>query len=127
VKNIISLIVAAVMLTACGSDDKYTWGDAYQTIAEEFCHFASECNYFETEDDRQDWRRDCVDHSMFHECQIGDSVCDVSLADGAEETVDACVEAMHQPDYASDCDYVYFGVLPAECGPVWDLKPETEQ
>jgi hypothetical protein len=121
------VLAMTLALTACSGDDKYTWGDAFSTISSEFCHFQAACNYFETEEEREQWTDYCIGHNDYHECDSPDSVCDVSLPDGSEENTDTCVEAMHQPEYAEDCVYAFYGVLPAECGPFWDMKPEPAE
>jgi hypothetical protein len=116
-------VFAWCLLVSCG-EDKYTWEDAYGTISAEFCHFQSECSYL-GDKTKEEFRDTCEDHAMYHECEIND-LCDYSLAEGAEEAVDKCVEAMHQPEYASACVYAFYGILPAECEDFWAFKPDPD-
>lgn len=118
------LMVGLLALAACGSDSEYTWGDAYKTILVEYCNFAAACSYTgETAEEQDNWLNDCIDHGMYHQCELSTGKCDVELADGAEDAVDVCVEAMHQPEYAENCLNSWYGILPEECGPVWDYDP----
>jgi hypothetical protein len=122
----------AILLTcmfACGDNEQppYTWGDATQEVGLAFCSAIQECGYSYTPEQLEV----CAEHSSYHMCKF-DGTCEVSLPDGAEESVAECVAAFGNiPEEQLDLNCFllsYYGVFPSplECSPFFDLNPSKE-
>lgn len=105
-----ALFIYLMHFLGCGDNtDAYTWGDAAQEISEAYCERAGECGLAYSYEP-------CVLHNHVHFCEL-DQTC--SSAFPFESEVTACAEATR----VIDCDFIYFGLLPEACGPVWEQKP----
>jgi hypothetical protein len=97
-----ALLVLAVGLTACGSDET-TVGDVLAEIGAAWCDRAVECGLADESE-----RGQCED--VFHDagCEGGD--CSAEF-EGSDARVDACVEAFG----SFACDFLSNGLLPTAC------------
>lgn len=132
--KMVSLMVVCLALGACGSDeDSFTWGDASLQLSTDFCEGLATCGYFGdgSTPDSAKQLHECIAHSTFHLCELA-GTCDVSLPDGSAEVSDACTEAVRayvENDAETDACFLlgWYGILPEECGAVFDLDPSNEE
>lgn len=118
-----NLIIASfVLLTACGGEEIYTWGNATMSLSTGFCNALSGCGYYS--DDEQ--REQCIQHSNFHMCEI-EGTCNEEIDASVETQVDLCVDDLAVVGTGEDtasCFYLgFFGVVPESCYPVFDADP----
>ncbi len=107
-------LILSVLLAACGTEESFTWGDATSELSEAFCDRIESC-YGPSD------RAECVAHLEFHFCL--DGTCGEALPDEAEAETSACVEAMADADCTA---LAFYGIVPAECGPILDREPAGE-
>lgn len=115
------LILSLILLSACGDDvEPYTWGDAVEEVVVAFCEEVQACYPDTISEENKIY---CIKHSIFHLCQA-EETCNEELEEGAEDLVSTCVEAI--PGF--NCTSLsYFGALPEECTPVFELNPNKKE
>ncbi len=110
-------LAALLLLTAC-NDFTYTWGTASDQLAQIYCGGSMQCGYV-----AEDELDICHEHVSWHLC-APDGTCDAELDQGvAEKALTACDAAVRALD-GDGCYFLgYWGVMPPECGAVFDLEP----
>jgi hypothetical protein len=130
-KNLMFGLCLALGLAACGSDSKFTWGDASFQLSTDFCEALATCGYFgDGSGDSPQKLAECVSHTNFHLCELPGN-CDEELPEGSQDVSDACTVAMEAfvaNDAETDaCYYLgYWGFVPEECVAVLEMDPARE-
>jgi hypothetical protein len=127
-KNLMFGLCLALGLAACGSDSKFTWGDASFQLSTDFCEALATCGYFGDNEDSPDKLAQCIGHTNYHLCEL-DGTCDEELPEGSQDLSDACTVAMEAfvTEEESACYYLgYWGFIPEECVAVLELDPSLE-
>lgn len=113
--------IAFVLLALVGcsgeNDDggQQTWGDVALAVVDAYCTRAYECIAVDP-DRRDDAVQLCIDHSMYHLCELFDT-CDVPV----DVDVSQCVA-----DYSTlGCGDIVFNRRPESCRVFFDAQPET--
>ena len=112
-------LLLLLALTGC-TPDEYTWGNTSNQLAQIFCHGADYCGYLAPEDVGP-----CIEHTAWHLCEP-DHTCDVSLdQDSTEALLTTCDTAVGGLDQDGCYLLGFWGFMPTECGPAFDLRPEA--
>lgn len=118
-KALLSGLVFAVVLVACGDNEVYTWGDASLEMGPVFCGALSDCGY------DVDLEL-CIEHTAWHLCEP-DYSCDVEVDEvEAEDAIAACDIAFRE--FTDDpnslgCYFLRYGITPEGCMDFWDMSP----
>lgn len=114
------LLLIILSLAACGDNEQpYTWGDVAFEVSGAYCTKMQQCGV----PGIREQYGSCYRHSVHHLCELNDT-CDVELPSSAQELTRACVKSIPRQDCAW---LVYFGLLPAECTPVFEYRPDAQQ
>jgi len=119
-KGIVLALLAACLVACGGGDTPYTWGNVSSEVSVAYCDKFYACYAEQGGVATEAVVDSCARHNTWHLCE-DDNSCGLVMPEGAEELVQACVDAMP----SADCFFLTnFSVGPVECNPVFDLKPE---
>lgn len=121
--------LSLLFLACCGNNKAPTWGEAVEEFSVGYCHAINACGWIANEHDGAI----CEEHTAWHLC-APDGTCDLESTPEQREALDACMTALADPVFTWDREtgqlspeclqLVFWGILPAECGPFFDSFPE---
>jgi hypothetical protein len=107
-----AVLVTAFLVSGCGDDDVYVWGDTCSQISTSYCETAEHC--------WEDEIPGCVQHNVFHCCVLSNS-CEHEESSEVEENANACSAALESlqktPPREGACNALLFGIFPSACWP----------
>ncbi len=110
------LITALLFTAACGDGrNKPTHGQLVEELSFHYCKELTECGFQGEAQEGQ-----CRRHNVHHLCELEDT-CDQTVDPLFMDILAECGAAIDAISDNQSCGQLFFGLVPEECGPLFDI------